>query len=65
VGNLREEHQLKGQDVDRRIILKWVFKIWHGRHGLDLFGSEPGQLTSCCECGKEPLGFLKCGEFLD
>ena len=22
-------------------------------------------MGGCCECGYEPLGFLKCGEFLD
>jgi hypothetical protein len=30
VGNLREEHHLKDQGVDGRIISKWVFKIWDG-----------------------------------
>ena len=60
-----EIHHLKDQGVDGRIIFKWVFKIWDGRHGLDLFGSGQGQLAGYCECGNEPQGFLKCGEFLD
>jgi len=23
------------------------------------------QVASCCECGNEPSGSIKCGEFLD
>ena len=23
------------------------------------------KLAGCCECGNEPLGSIKCGEFLD
>ena len=40
--------------VDGRIILKWIFKKWHGGHGLDWFTSEQGQVASCCEHGNEP-----------
>ena len=35
------------------------------RHGLDRSGSELGQVVSCCECGNERSGSIKCGEFLD
>jgi len=24
-----------------------------------------GQVVGCCECGNEPSGSIKCGEFLD
>ena len=34
-------------------------------HGLDRAGSGPGQVTVTCECGNEPSGSIKCGEFLD
>ena len=34
-------------------------------HGLDLSGSGKGQLADACECGNEPSGSVKCGEFLD
>jgi hypothetical protein len=34
-GDLREGDHLEGPDVDRRIILKWIFKKWVGGHGLD------------------------------
>jgi hypothetical protein len=35
------------------------------RHVLDLSGSGKGQVAGCCECGNEPSGSVKCGEFLD
>ena len=27
--------------------------------------SDQGQVAGCCECGNEPSGSIKCGEFLD
>jgi hypothetical protein len=36
-----------------------------GRHGLDCSGSGLGQVAGVCECGNEPSGSMKCGEFLD
>jgi hypothetical protein len=53
-GNIREKYNLGHLSVDRRIILKWFFKKWDG-----------GQVAGCCECGNEPSGSIKCGEFLD
>jgi hypothetical protein len=35
------------------------------RHGLDLFDSGYGHLAKACECDNEPLGSIKCWEFLD
>jgi len=34
-------------------------------YGLDRAGSGLGQVTGTCECGNEPSGSIKCGEFLD
>ena len=34
-------------------------------YGLDQAGSGEGQVTGTCECCDEPLGSIKCGEFLD
>jgi len=28
-------------------------------HGLDVSGSEEGQVAGCCECDDEPLGSIK------
>ena len=34
-------------------------------YGLDWAGSGQRQLAEACECGNEPSGSVKCGEFLD
>ena len=34
-------------------------------YGLDRAGSGKGQVAGTCECGNEPSGSIKCGEFLD
>jgi hypothetical protein len=34
-GDLRERDHLKELGIDRKIVLKWVFKKWDGGHGLD------------------------------
>ena len=34
-------------------------------YGLDRAGSEQGQVAGTCQCGNEPSGFIKFGEFLD
>ena len=34
-------------------------------YGLDLAGSERGQVAGTCECDNESSGSIKCGEFLD
>jgi hypothetical protein len=36
-----------------------------GEHGLDWYGSVQGQVVGCCECGNEPSGSIKCGEFVN
>jgi hypothetical protein len=64
-GNLGERHNLEDTGVDGRIILKWIFRNWGGRSGLDCSGSEWEGVVGSCECGNEPSGFKKCGKFLD
>jgi hypothetical protein len=32
-------------------------------HGVDRSGLREGQVAGSCECGNEPSGSIKCGEF--
>ena len=59
--NLTEDH-FGDSGIDGRIILKWIFEKWDG---LDRSGSGQGKAAGCCQCGDEPSGSIKCGEFLD
>jgi len=34
-GNLRERSHIEDPDVDGRIILRWIFRMWDRGHGLD------------------------------
>ena len=34
-------------------------------YGLGRAGSGKGQVAGTCDCGNEPSGSIKCGEFLD
>ena len=34
-------------------------------YGLDWAGPGYRQVADACECGNEPSGSVKCGEFLD
>ena len=34
-------------------------------YGLDRAVLRSGQVAGTCECGNEPSGSVKCGEFLD
>ena len=34
-------------------------------YGLDWGGPGQRQVANACECGNEPSGSVKCGEFLD
>jgi len=64
VGILREGDNLENIDVDGRIKLKWIFKKCRGV-GPDWYGPVLEQMGGICECGKEHLVFIKCGDFFD
>jgi hypothetical protein len=50
--------------VDGNIILKWIFKKLDGATDwIEL--ARDRQVANSCECGNEPLGSIKCGEFRD
>jgi hypothetical protein len=38
-GNLRETDNWGEQDVDWRIVLRWIFRKWNVRFGMDCTGS--------------------------
>ena len=61
--NLRVRDYFEDPDVDDRIILRWVFRMWNEVHGLDLSGSGQGHVAG--KGGNEPSGSIKCREFLD
>jgi len=35
VGKLRERDHFEDLGVDRKIVLKWIFKKWGGKQGLN------------------------------
>jgi hypothetical protein len=45
-------------------ILKWILKKWDEEAWTALIWLRR-QVADSCECGNEPLGFTKFGEFLD
>jgi hypothetical protein len=52
--------------VDGRMILKLILQKWDGGgHRLDRSGSRLENVTGSRECGHEPSGSIKCGEFLE
>jgi len=58
-GNLRVRH-LGDPGVDGRIIVRWIFRKWD----MARAGSGYGQVAGTCECGNEPSGSIKWGNFL-
>jgi hypothetical protein len=64
-GNLRERGYRRDPGVDGRILLRWIFKKKDVgvRTGMSWLRIE--KVAGTCESGNEPLGFIKCGEFLD
>ena len=65
MGKREERGHLKDLGVGGRTILKWIFEKSDGEHRLSRSGSGQEQVADSCECGNEPSGSIKCGEFLD
>ena len=62
-GSLRERGHWGDQDVDERIILRWVFRKLDGVVGTGWSWLRIG--TGGCGYGEELSVSIKCGEFLD
>jgi hypothetical protein len=59
-----DRHHLEDPGIDRRIILRWIFRMCDREYGLDPAGSGYGQVEGTSECGNEPLCSIKCAEFI-
>jgi len=50
---------LKDSGIDGRLLLRYIFREWDGRHGLDCSGSREGQMADSFESGNELSGCMK------
>jgi len=64
-GDLRERGHLKDTVIVGRLILRWIFRKWDVVVWTGFIWCRTGADGSFCECGNEPLGSMKCGEFVD
>jgi hypothetical protein len=64
-GNLRERDHLEEPGADGRIMLRRIFGKCDARARTVSMWLRIGHVAGTCECGKEPSGSIKCGEFLD
>jgi len=64
-GNLRDTDHLEDPGVDGKVILRWIFRKWDVGVWTESSCLRIGTGGGTCECGNEPLGSIKCGEFLD
>jgi len=56
---------LEDPGIDGRIILRRIFRKWDGEAWTEFVWFRIGTSGGLCECGNEPSGSIKCGEFLD
>jgi hypothetical protein len=56
---------LKDPHVDGKIVSKWIFEKWNGGALIGSIWLRIGAVASSYECGNEPSGSIKCGEFVE
>jgi len=49
----------------RMIIWKLIFKKWDGEACTGFLSLRIETVVGACECGNEPSGSIKCGEFVE
>jgi hypothetical protein len=61
VGTPEGRSHLENLNIDGKLILKWTFR----KSGwvCTVSGLGYGQMAGFCECGDEPLGFVRYGDF--
>jgi hypothetical protein len=59
-GNLRERDHWRDPGADGMIILRWIFRTWD----VGIWIGSIWLRIGVGECGNEPSGSTKCGEFL-
>jgi len=64
-GNLRKRDHWEDPGLDGRIILRWILWKWNVGPWTGSSFLRIGTGGGTCECGNEPSGSIKCGEFLD
>ena len=64
-GNLREGVHLENPEVDGNIIFEWILRKWDVGVWTGSIWLRIGTCGGHCECGNEPSGSIKWGEFLD
>jgi len=65
VGKRKGKRPLVRPRRRRGEILKWIFRKWDVGAWTGSIWFRKGQMAGICECGNEPSGTIKCGEFLD
>jgi hypothetical protein len=64
LGNMKEKDHLEDRGVDGSTVFRRILKKQNEGRGMDCSGCGQGKMAGTCECGDEPSGYIKCGEFL-
>jgi hypothetical protein len=62
---MRKRDHLEDPGIVERILLRWTFRKWDGGAWSGLIWLRTGTGVGYLKCGDEPLGSIKCREFLD